>query len=94
MGRSINKAEPIDVAGWALRHFSLDQARSIYMAEWGTPSSATQRRKMEESIAAFTRNAKRRAFPKLAVTITEWEGDLEYLRKVYYVGRYDFNWPN
>jgi hypothetical protein len=63
-----------------------------YMEAWGTPASATRLRKMADSIATFARNAKRRASPSL-VAISEWEGDLGYLRKTYYAGKYDFKWP-
>lgn len=65
-----------------------------YMAEWGSPKTGPRLQKMAESLAAFTRNSKRK-LSKSDLAIHEWEADLEYLRKSYYVGRYDtiFVWP-
>lgn len=65
-----------------------------YMAEWGIPNSAARLRKMAESVAAFVRNFKRRDSRKFATAISEWEGDLAYLRATYYIGRYNFLWPD
>lgn len=64
-----------------------------YMAEWSSASSWPRLRKMAESIAAFTRNAKRKNTPELKTSIDEWQSDLDYLKLEYYVGRYDFSWP-
>lgn len=66
-----------------------DQA---YMDQWGNPASARRLRKMANSIASFCRGKKSRDPDLLAVK--EWDSDLEYLRLKYYVGRYDFDWPN
>lgn len=66
---------------------------SDYMAEWGRPSTGPRLHKLAKSIAALTRNAKRRRTASLATSVDEWEADLEYLRAEYYVGRYDFAWP-
>ena len=65
-----------------------------YMSKWGAPSTSLRLRKMAESIAAFARNAKRADARRLASAICEWESDLSYLKTTYYVGRYDFTWPN
>lgn len=64
-----------------------------YMAEWGAARTGIRLRKTAESIAAFTRNAKRRRGIDLALSIQEWEEDLRYLKPKYYDGRYDFGWP-
>ena len=63
-----------------------------YMDQWGRPASALRLHKMADSIAAFTRQQKRKSNPPL-IAISDWEYDLEYLRVTYYVGRYDFTWP-
>lgn len=65
-----------------------------YMAEWGAPSTGVRLRKMAESIAAFTRNAKRRNARRLWTAISEWEADLAYLKNTYYICHYDFIWPD
>jgi hypothetical protein len=64
-----------------------------YMAEWGKPNSALRLEKMAESVAAFTRNFKRRKSVRFSTAISEWETDLAYLKATYYIGRYNFLWP-
>lgn len=64
-----------------------------YMDEWGAPRTATRLRKLSYAIATFARNAKRRDRVHLATAITQWEEDLDYLKRTYYVGQYDFPWP-
>lgn len=64
-----------------------------YMDAWGAPKSAARLKKMAESLAAFTRNAKRRDADRLDEAIRQWEADLEYLHEKYYVGRFNFGWP-
>jgi hypothetical protein len=65
-----------------------------YMAEWGLPQTKERLRKIAESIAAFVRNAKRRQRRELSRAISQWEADLEFLKRAYYVGKYDFGWPD
>jgi hypothetical protein len=64
-----------------------------YMASWGAPKSAARLRKLVESIAAFTRNAKRRRDFTLDDAIGDWESDLSFLHEHYYLGRFSFAWP-
>lgn len=65
-----------------------------YMRSWGLPNTGSRLKKIAESIAAFTRNAKRRRNPQLVECIRKWEDDLLSLRKAFYVGRFDsFTWP-
>jgi hypothetical protein len=64
-----------------------------YMNEWGMPKTAARLRKMAESIAAFTRNAKRRGAP-MDHAIYDWEHDLRFLYDKYYVGHFGFGWPS
>lgn len=65
-----------------------------YMASWGKPKSIQRLRKMAESIAAFTRNAKRRHDDRMDDAIKHWESDLRFLFDTYYVGRFSFGWPD
>lgn len=65
-----------------------------YYDQWGKPNSAARLQKLAEAIAAFTRNAKRRGKVRLADAISEWEADLEYLYKTYYLPRFGFGWPS
>jgi hypothetical protein len=64
-----------------------------YLSLWGAPGSPRRLSKMAESIASFTRSAKRRDAEKLAHAIEDWEIDLRHLYDAYYVGRFGFAWP-
>ncbi len=64
-----------------------------YMSSWGAPKSAARLRKIAESIAAFTRNAKRRRDYKMDDAISDWESDLGFLYDRYYIGHFSFGWP-
>jgi len=64
-----------------------------YMKSFGSPGSAVRLKRLAQSIASFTKNAKKKSQPSLGTAIEQWEGDLEYLRTKFYVGRYDFPWP-
>ena len=63
-----------------------------YLAEWGRPKSSQRLKKLAETIAALTRNAKRKN-SNYAAAIHEWEKDLAYLKEKFYDGVYDFPWP-
>jgi hypothetical protein len=65
---------------------------SDYDLEWGKPQSRVRLQKLANCIATFARNAKRNG-PQLDVAIHDWEEDLAYLKRTFYVGRYDFKWP-
>ena len=70
---------------------------SGYMVQWGSPQSAQRLKKMAESIASFTRSAKRkRSQGNFDVAIADWEEDLAWLKQKFYDGVYDrvFPWPN
>ncbi|MHA6685339.1 hypothetical protein [Mesorhizobium sp. A556] len=60
--------------------------------EWGAPGTGGRLRKMAYTIAALTRNAKRRGI-HMEYAVADWESDLNYLHGTYYVGRFDFPWP-
>ena len=64
-----------------------------YMAEWGDPKSAKRLQKLSNSLASFTRNAKRRRSSDMNHAIAEWEEDLTYLKETYYVRSFQFEWP-
>lgn len=65
-----------------------------YLDEWGEPSTALRLRKMAETIAALTRNARRRRDQKMDAAIKDWEKDLEFLYWKYYVEKFNFGWPD
>jgi hypothetical protein len=62
-----------------------------YLAEWGQTATASRLRKLANTIAALTRNMKRRS-PGAAAT-DDWEMDLGMLKRRFYDGKYDFPWP-
>ena len=64
-----------------------------YLEEWGEPSSVTRLKKMAETIASLTRNAKRRRDSRMKSAVRDWEKDLEYLYYSYYVEKFHFAWP-
>lgn len=64
-----------------------------YMQEWGVPRTSTRLKKMAESIASFTRNAKRRT-DNYQAAIDDWEADLQFLFENYYHPRLGFCWPS
>jgi hypothetical protein len=64
-----------------------------YLAEWDKPERATRLQKMAESIASFARNAKRRSDARMAISIREWEADLQFMYDKLYVGKFRFAWP-
>ena len=63
-----------------------------YINQFGKPSSSNRLQKIAESIAAFTRNAKRKSHDMHAA-IQDWEEDLNWLYHTFYVGRFKFSWP-
>ena len=64
----------------------------VYMSEWSRPGAPARLQKLAETIAALTRNAKRKDSSMMAA-IADWEADLEYLFETYYRGRFRFGWP-
>ena len=63
-----------------------------YMNQWGTPSSGNRLKKMADSVASFARSAQRMNNPPQQA-IADWVEDLDWLKKTYYNGRFNFDWP-
>jgi hypothetical protein len=64
-----------------------------YLDEWGEPSTAPRLKKMAETIAALTRNARRRRDLKMKAAVRDWEKDLDFIYWEYYVEKFKFDWP-
>jgi hypothetical protein len=64
-----------------------------YVQAWGDPSTASRLKKLAQEIAAFVVNAKRRKSTDLSSAIADWESDLKYLHRQYYIGKFGFGWP-
>ena len=65
-----------------------------YMEAWGQPKTSKRLKKLSESIASFTRNAKRKNNFSMEVAIEDWEHDLSYLFENYYHHKLGFYWPD
>lgn len=65
-----------------------------HMQEWGRPATGDRLKKLADCLAAFVRNAKRHDRTAMSTAIAQWEADLSYLKRTYYIGRYDFPWPD
>jgi hypothetical protein len=73
---------------------------SVSAEEWGDAASPRRLRKMAESIAAFTRNAKRNRSGDYRQAVADWERDLKFLHSEYYLPMFNiynsslkFDWP-
>ena len=64
-----------------------------YLSEWGRPQTARRLEKLADSLAAFTRNARRRNNRSFDAAIDDWEDDLAFLYDRYYVSFARFWWP-
>ena len=64
-----------------------------YFLEWGKPRTAQRLNKLANTLAALTRNAKRRDEASYTVAVDDWEDDLNLLHNRYYVGFFQFGWP-
>ncbi len=60
-----------------------------YMQGWGQPKSKKSLKKMADSMVAFCRSQKRRCNDLAA---SHYEEDLNWLRKTFYAGRFNFRW--
>ena len=74
-------------------HNKLPNVNSLkYMQEWGHPKTPARLKKMANAIAAFTRLSKNKS-NDYGQAIDDWETDLDYLYKAYYVDKFNFAWP-
>ena len=64
-----------------------------YMASWGKPATSPRLKKMADSLASFTRSAKRRTSADMSTAIAERESDLRMLYDELYVRKFGFGWP-
>jgi hypothetical protein len=64
-----------------------------YYVEWAEPRTPQRLQKLADTLASFSRNAKRQDALSYATAITDWEDDLIFLRKKYYVDFFHFEWP-
>ncbi len=89
----IRRAERIDILNSVFLYSLVPIKDSSYEKEWGEPKTAQRLKKIADSIAAFTRNAKRRNRENFSQAIQDWESDLAYLKRRYYDDTFSFTWP-
>jgi len=65
-----------------------------YMEKWGDRRSARRLHTLADTIAALTRNLKRRRDQRMGDAIRSYEADLEFLYVEFYLGRFGFGWPS
>ncbi len=64
-----------------------------YMRDWGLPGTPLRLRKLAHELASFARNGKRKRSANLEQAVADWEADLGYLYRQYYVRKFRFAWP-
>jgi len=89
----LSESERWQILDTIFLHPSLQIDDAAYLSAWGEPNSAERLQKLAESIAAFTRNAKRRSRGNFSKAIQDWETDLAYLKRTYYNNRFSFQYP-
>ena len=89
----LNQDERIKILNFVFVQSYLPLEDRTYVSEWGEAQTSKRLKKLADSIAAFTRNAKRRSNPNFEQAIRDWEADLAYLKRNYYDNRFSFRWP-
>ena len=65
-----------------------------YRQEWEEPNTTARLKKLANTIASLSKNAKRRSNNN-SIAISAWEEDLKWLKEKYYKnGKYSWQWPN
>lgn len=64
-----------------------------YIRDWGKAGSAARLKRLANEIARFAQNGKRKRSADMSSAVADWEADLLYLYREYYVGKFGFGWP-
>lgn len=66
-----------------------------YLREWGNPFSPQRLKKIAYSIAILCKNAKKKSKLEITQPLKDWEEDLVWLYKKYYIPLgFSFHWPD
>lgn len=65
-----------------------------YVRDWGKEGTAGRLRRLAYEIARFAQNGKRKRSADMSSAVADWEADLRYLYREYYVGKFGFGWPD
>lgn len=64
-----------------------------YVRDWGVEGTASRLKRVANEIARFAQNGKRKRSADMSSAVSDWEADLRYLYREYYVGKFGFGWP-
>jgi hypothetical protein len=92
-GESRNTCQ--EILDWVYECPNLPKVNSEeYINGWGTEQSPERLKKMANSLAGFI-NSKKNHHDDFNEALNDWEQDLEYLKKEYYVKEsFKFKWPS
>ncbi len=99
LGYHVGETQPLhpssreSILEYAFEHHLPPVGDAIYFHEWGEPRSSRRLRKLANTLASLTRNAKKRDPWSLSRAIREWEQDLMFLHERYYIHVFHFGWP-
>lgn len=65
-----------------------------YSEHWGDPRSSVRLQRIAHSVARFARLAYGRRVGDFSLACKQWERDLAWLKRSYYDGRQQFEWPS
>lgn len=65
-----------------------------YVRDWGLPGTAPRLKRLANEIARFARNGKAKRSADMSSAVSDWEADLRYLHRAYYIGKFGFGWPD
>lgn len=65
-----------------------------YMRGWSVPTSPMRLKRLAYELAGFAKNAKKNGSADYTDAIADWESDLKYLYRKYYVAHFGFAWPS
>ena len=95
-------ADALVIGPWGLKHPQHFEVASIlppvndaaYVRDWAVPGTAARLKRLANEIAMFARNGKRKRSADMSSAVSDWESDLRYLHRTYYVVKFGFGWPH
>ena len=99
LGYHVGETQPLhpsireSILEYTFEHHLPPVGDRAYFNEWGEPRNSRRLRKLANTLASLTRNAKRRDSWRLSRAIREWEQDLTFLYERYYLPLFRFGWP-
>lgn len=66
---------------------------SDFVSKWGNANSIDRLKGISGHLANLARTQQARSDPAYEKAISDWQDDLEWLRRTFYEGRFSFPWP-